>query len=90
MLTDMTDVVRHWLARTLVKHYARDYLKDMNRMGLEWPLELIEEDVQSYGHPVHPALARAGCVVYAQEMEAQRRSIAEEQRDINSKVRDGL
>ena len=41
VLSDVADTARYWLARKLVKHYAREYVVPLGRHGLEWTLELI-------------------------------------------------
>jgi hypothetical protein len=44
--------------------------KPVAARGVQWTLELIDEDVATYGNPVAHALARAGNVVYAEEYRA--------------------
>ena len=58
--------IRYWLARRICRHYARGYLTVVDRMGLEWTLALIDEDVELDGHPFNHALARAGVIDYAE------------------------
>ena len=58
--------IRYWLARRICRRYARDYLHVVDRMGLQWALELIDEDVELHGHPFNHALARAGVIDYAE------------------------
>ena len=63
--------LRHWLARRICRRYARDYLHVVDRMGLEWTLALIDEDVTLHGHAFNHALARAGVVDYAKEIDKE-------------------
>ena len=58
--------LRYWLARRICRRYAREYLRDVDRMGLAWTLALIDEDVELYGHPFNHVLARAGVIDYAE------------------------
>ena len=58
--------IRYWLARLSCRRYARGYLTVVDRMGLEWTLALIDEDVELDGHPFNHALARAGVIDYAE------------------------
>ncbi len=58
--------LRCWLARRICRRYARDYLRDVDRMGLDWTLALIDEDVELHGHPFNHALVRAGVIDYAE------------------------
>ena len=58
--------LRYWLARRICRRYAREYLRDEDRMGLAWTLALIDEDVELYGNPFVHALARAGVIDYAE------------------------
>ena len=58
--------LRYWLARRICHGYARDYRHDVDRMGLEWTLALIDEDVDLYGHAFNHALVRAGVIAYAE------------------------
>ena len=58
--------IRCWLARRICRPYARDYLRVVDRCGLEWTLALIDEDVELYGHAFNHALARAGVIDYAE------------------------
>ena len=58
--------LRYWLARRICRRYAREYLRDVDRMGLAWTLDLIDEDVALYGNPFVHALARAGVIDYAE------------------------
>lgn len=58
--------VRYWLARRICRHYARHYLTVVDRMGLEWTLALIDEDIELYGAHFNHALARAGVIDYAE------------------------
>ena len=44
--------------------------KPVAARGLQRRLELIDEDVATYGNPIAHALARAGNVVYAEEYRA--------------------
>ena len=62
----LTPKLRYWLVRRTCRRYARDYQRDVDRMGLEWTLALIEEDVQLYGHAFNHGLARAGVIDYAE------------------------
>ena len=57
--------LRYWLVRRICRRYAREYLHDVDRMGLAWTLALIDEDVELYGHAFNHALARAGVIDYA-------------------------
>ena len=57
--------IRYWLARRICRRYARGYLRDVDRMGLEWTLALIDEDVELRGYPYNHALARAGVIDHA-------------------------
>ena len=56
----LTTQIRYWLARRICRRYARGYMRDVDRMGLEWTLALIDEDVELHGHPFNHALARPG------------------------------
>ena len=58
--------IRYWLAWRICRRYAREYLPVVDRMGLEWTLVLIDEDVELYGNPFVHALARAGVIEYAE------------------------
>ena len=58
--------LRYWLAWRICRRYAREYLPVVDRMGLEWTLVLIDEDVELYGNPFVHALARAGVIEYAE------------------------
>ena len=58
--------LRCGLARRICRRYAREYLRVVDRCGLEWTLALIDEDVELYGHPFNHALARAGVIDYAE------------------------
>ena len=60
----MIDELRYWLARRCVRYYAKPYLKSVREQGLQWTLELIDEDIQLYGHPVVHQLAKVGCLDY--------------------------
>ena len=57
---------RYWLARRICCHYVRHYLTVVDRMGLEWTFDLIDEDVKVYGGPFVHALVRAGVIDYAE------------------------
>ena len=61
----MIDELRYWLARRCARHYAKPYLESVRKQGLQWTLELIDEDIELYGHPVVHQLAKVGCVDYA-------------------------
>ena len=52
--------IRYWLARRICRRYSRGYLTVVDRMGLEWAFDLIDEDVELDGLPFNHALARAG------------------------------
>ena len=59
--------LRYWLARRIRRRYAREYLHDVDRMGLAWTLALIDEDVELHGarrrgwrHRLRGALDRFG------------------------------
>ena len=58
--------LRCWLARRICRGYAREYLRDVDRMGLAWTLALIDEDVALHGHAFNHALARVGVIDYAE------------------------
>ena len=58
--------IRYWLAWRICRRYVREYLPVVDRMGLEWTLVLIDEDVELYGNPFVHALARAGVIEYAE------------------------
>ena len=58
--------VRCWLARRICRRHARGYLRDVDRVGLEWTLALIDEDVELRGYPYNHALVRAGVIDYAE------------------------
>ena len=64
--------IRYWLARRICRRYAREYLRDVDRCGLDWTLALIDEDVELYRHPFNHALARAGVIDYAERRGIQR------------------
>ena len=57
--------LRYWLVRRICRRYARAYLHDVDRMGLEWTLALIDEDILMYGAAFEHTLARAGVIDYA-------------------------
>ena len=61
----MIDELRYWLARRCARHYAKPYLESVRKQGLQWTLELIDEDIELYGDPVVHQLAKVGCVDYA-------------------------
>ena len=61
-----TTKIRYWLAGRICRRYARGYLRDVDRMGLEWTLPLIDEDVGLHGYPFNHALVRAGVIDYAE------------------------
>ena len=61
--------VRYWLAKRICRHYARHYLTVVDRMGLEWTLALIDEDIEQYGGPFVHALVRAGVIDYAERLD---------------------
>ena len=63
--------LRYWLVRRICRRYARDYLRDVDRMGLAWTIALIEKDVELHGHAFNHALARAGVIDYAQQANSQ-------------------
>ena len=56
----------YWLVRRICCRYAHEYLRDVDRMSLEWTLALIDEDVELYGHSFNHARARAGVIDYAE------------------------
>ena len=58
--------LRYWLARRICRRYARSYLRVVDRMGLEWTLALIDEDVELHGHAFNHSLARAGVIDYVE------------------------
>ena len=58
--------LRYWLARRICRRYARTCLCDVDRCGLQWTLEIIDEDVELYSNPFNHALARAGVIDYAE------------------------
>ena len=58
--------IRYWLARRICRRYACGCLKDVDRMGLEWTLALIDEDVELDSYPFNHVLARAGVIDYAE------------------------
>ena len=47
---------RYWLARRICRRYARSYLHHVDRMGLDWTLALIDEDIELHGHAFNHAL----------------------------------
>ena len=61
--------IRYWLARRICRRYSRGYLTVVDRMGLEWALDLIDEDVELYGLPFNHALARVGVIDYAERLD---------------------
>ena len=63
--------LRYWLVRRICRRYARDYRHDVDRMGLEWTLALIDKDVELYDHPFYHAVARAGVIDYAECLHEQ-------------------
>ena len=60
--------LRYWLARRICRRYARAYLRDVDQMGLEWTLALIDEDVELHGNPFNHTLVRAGVIDYAERL----------------------
>ncbi len=72
--------IRYCLARRICRRYARDYLRDVDRMGLEWTLALIDEDVEMHGNAFNHALARAGVIDYAQNTERRQQYSVEHAR----------
>ena len=66
LLDGMAAKYRYWLVRHICRRYARDYLHVVDRMGLDWTLALIDEDVEMSGYPFNHALARAGVIDYAE------------------------
>ena len=65
-MTAQITKLRHWLARSICRRYAKGYLRNVDRMGLEWTLALIDEDIELYGAHFNHALARAGVIDYAE------------------------
>ena len=63
--------LRYLLTRRICRRYARDYLRDVDRMGLEWTLALIDEDVELHGRAFNHALAPAVGIDYAGRGERQ-------------------
>ena len=55
---------QYWWALRCARYYAKPYLKFVREQGLQWTLELIDEDIELYGHPVVHQLARVGCLHY--------------------------
>ena len=55
-------VMRFWL-----KLYAADYHRDLERQGLPWTLELIDEDEELLGMTFNHTMVRAGCIAYAED-----------------------
>ena len=70
-MTAQVTKLRHWLARSICLRYAKGYLRDVDRMGLEWTLALIDEDVELHGHAFNHALPRAGVIDYAERRRIQ-------------------
>ena len=70
MTTMLIAKLRYWLARRICRRYAREYLRDVDRMGLAWTLALIDEDVELYGNPFVHDLVRAGVIDYAEWRQA--------------------
>ena len=70
-MTAQITKLRHWLARSICRRYAKGYLRNVDRMGLEWTLALIDEDVELHGHPFNQALPRAGVIDYAERPRIQ-------------------
>ena len=62
----LTTKLRYWLVKRSCRRCARDYQRDVDRMGLEWTLALIDEDVELHGNAFNHALVRAGVIDYAQ------------------------
>lgn len=58
--------IRYWLVKRICRRYARGYIHVADRMGLEWTMALIDEDVEMHGHAFNHALARAGVIDYAE------------------------
>ena len=63
---DVFDLRWH-LARWLAKQYAWSYHRVIERQGLTWTMELIDEDEQLLGYTYNHTLVRAGCVAYAED-----------------------
>ena len=57
---------RIWLIRLLLREIAETYYFAVDRQGLKWTLELIDEDVETYGGQFIHTLAKAGCIDYAE------------------------
>ena len=60
----MLATIRYRLARRICRRYARDDLHVVDRMGLEWTLQFIDEDVELHGNAFNHALARSGFTPY--------------------------
>ena len=55
------------VSKTVARHFAQGYEDALDTKGLDWTLELLDEDVETYGNPYVHHLAKAGVVLLAQE-----------------------
>ena len=67
LLTGWVWSFRWKLMRFWLKLYAADYHGDLEREGLPWTLELIDEDEDLIGMTYSHTLVRAGCIAYAED-----------------------
>ena len=67
LLTEWVWKIRWKLMRFWLKLYAADYHRDLERQGLSWTLELIDEDEELLGMTFNHTLVRAGCIAYAED-----------------------
>ena len=57
----------YMLSKPVARHFAGGYTDVLARHGLQYTLELIDEDVETYGNPYVHQLARAGVVLLSEE-----------------------
>ncbi len=61
--------VWYWLSKRCVLYFSRSYAGPLNRQGLQWTLDLIDEDIATYGNPYVHQLAKAGVILRNNEEE---------------------
>lgn len=55
----------YWLSQRCFLYFSRAYVGPLNRHGLQWTLDLIDEDIERYGNPYVHQLAKAGVILRA-------------------------
>ena len=53
----------YWLSQQCALYFSRQYDGPLKRHGLQWTLDLIDEDVQRYGNPYVHQLAKSGVIL---------------------------